>query len=426
MSRCRTRILIFAAVLGLGACATGGTGESQQLVVRGALMSKTAAPMPPDGVAVVELREGSASDGRVVAEQRIDLQGRQPPLPFALAVDRAKLAPGARYAVRGGVLERGRPAWVSDGVAVDVAASAIDVGTLEMTVVRTGAFATMYRCGDQEAVIDYTQHSMRLRVGEELYTLSLRPVRTADGAKYEAVGDPTTWFWSKGRGGTLSVKGRTYPDCVTAGEGAARPVRARGNEPGWIADIDGDRLTLLTDNGTRKLVARTSAPQVAGDTRRYTASTERGPIVLTVSERLCRDNMSGMPYPATAELTLEGRTLRGCAGEPVDLLHGPEWVVEDLGGGGIIDRSRATLDFGADGRVSGRASCNTYTGRYALSGEGMKVSDIAVTDKACAPSLMQQEQKFLAILRDAASFDFSADGALVLKAADGRTILARR
>ena len=67
--------------------------------------------------------------------------------------------------------------------------------------------------------------------------------------------------------------------------------------------------------------------------------------------------MSGMPFPFSAEVIIAGRAFRGCAGEPDTLLIGDEWVVEDIGGG-LIDRSRATLDFGVDGRLAGRASCN--------------------------------------------------------------------
>ena len=43
-------------------------------------------------------------------------------------------------------------------------------------------------------------------------------------------------------------------------------------------------------------------------------------------------------------------------------IEGIVWRAEDIGGGGIIDRSRATLTFGADGRISGSASCNHYSG----------------------------------------------------------------
>jgi putative lipoprotein len=191
----------------------------------------------------------------------------------------------------------------------------------------TRPFPTRFQCGDLVAAVDFQGERARLTIGQTDY--EMRQTRTANGARYEAVNDPTTWFWNVGRGGTLSWKGRQYPEC-----------------------------------------------------RELTAS-------------------------------------------PADL-QGVEWVVEDLNGGGIIDRSRATLVFGADGRLSGRASCNTYTAEYAASGDTVRVSNVAGTARACAPSLMAQEQRFYDALKAATRFEFRADGALVLHAGDGRRILARR
>ncbi len=107
-------------------------------------------------------------------------------------------------------------------------------------------------------------------------------------------------------------------------------------------------------------------------------------------------------------------------------LQGVEWVVEDIDGGGIIDRSRATLVFGAGGRLNGRGSCNTYTGGYVADGDTLKIADVASTMRACAPSLMHQEAKFHAVLKNVTRFEFRADGALVLHADDRRSIVARR
>ena len=433
MLRGLSGLVVLIAVMVMTGCAgdgmTGGGGAPEakagsRLLVRGELASKARVALPPDSQAIVELREVSRPDGRVVAEQRFDLQGRQLPVPFELAVDRAKLASGERYAVRGAVRSGARPAWASEAIAIDTAQAAVDVGALDLAQVRTGAFATTYQCGDRQAVIDYTQSSMRLRVGND--TFMLRQVPAASGAKFEAEGDPSTFFWSKGKGGTLSVKGKTYPECTIAGEPAARPLRATGNEPGWRLDLDGTRLSLVTDNGSRRTLATAAAPETTTDARRYAATSDRGPIGVTVQERVCRDSMSGMPFPHAVEVTVEGRTLKGCGGDPADLLKGPEWVVEDINRAGVIDRSRVTVDFGPDGRLSGRASCNSFSARYALTGETLKISNPATTRKACPPALMQQENKFLALIKSVSRFDIDPQGALVLKTVDGRTILARR
>lgn len=424
---CPFAILALCSLIGLTACANLGSGMTEdpsKLVVKGALTYKARIALPPDSHAIVELRDASRADGPVVAKQRIDLQGRQVPIPFELRVDRAKLADGKRYAVRGGVLTEGRPAWASDPVALGGISGVVDVGTLNMTPVRTGAFASTFQCGDQQATIDYTQYSMRLTVGEE--TFNLRPVPAASGAKYEAIGDATTFFWSKGRNATLVVKGKSYPECTSMSDAAPPPFRATGNEPGWRLDIEGGKMTLVTDNGARRLVTAAPPVETSADSRRYVASTDAGPLVVTIFERACTDTMSGMPHPHAVDVAFGGRTLTGCGGDPVDLLKGPEWVVEDINRTGIIDNSRMTLDFAPDGRISGRASCNMYTGRYTLTGEALTVSNTAATLRVCAPSLMQQEEKFLGVLRNVRRFDFSEDGALILRTDDSGTITARR
>jgi heat shock protein HslJ len=108
------------------------------------------------------------------------------------------------------------------------------------------------------------------------------------------------------------------------------------------------------------------------------------------------------------------------------LLRSGEWVVEDIGGAGIVDRSRVTLRFGDDGRVAGTASCNRYSGAYELTGEGLALGRMLTTKMACAPALMQQEQRFLGLLAQVRRFEIMADGALMLIAGDGRRIVARR
>lgn len=149
------------------------------------------------------------------------------------------------------------------------------------------------------------------------------------------------------------------------------------------------------------------------------------------SQPACRHRLAPPRLRAAAVLALcaaaSGCTVSsaGKAAPTASLLRGPEWVVEDLDRAGIIDRSRASLEFGPDGRLSGRTSCNTYVARYALTGEGIGVTGIVATDTTCAPALMRQEQRFLDALARTEGFELTRDGALVLHGA-GHRILARR
>jgi heat shock protein HslJ len=308
-------------------------------------------------------------------------------------------------------------------VAIDVSQRGIELGTLEMVPVRPSGFVTPLKCGDEHATVGFIgSDTADLTFGGQLYTL--RAVPSASGSRFEAPNDPGTWLWSKGDHITVSVRGKTYPECGVP-SAADEPFRARGNEPFWNLELTRDKLTFRTMDGA---TVNTPAPRpepVTGGVR-HAARTEAHQVVATVMDRPCTDNMSGMPYPSSVTVVVDGKEYRGCGGEPAALLQGKEWVVEDIDRGGIIDRSRVTLNFDAKNRVFGRAGCNTYNGGYTLTGEGLSVTSPASTMMACAESLMSQEQKFLEILGSVERFEVSDTGALILHAAKGRTITARR
>jgi heat shock protein HslJ/uncharacterized lipoprotein YbaY len=397
--------------------------RAQPLVIKGAMAYRERIALPPGASGVVELREGGGGEGRVVAEWRASLQGRQVPIAFELRVDRAKLVAGARHALRGAIVVDGGPAWVSEPVTIDSSSAAIDVGLLQLARIQPLAFASTLACGDRSVTVGHVGDTMHLRAGGQSF--ELRPVRSASGARYEAVGDPSTSFWSKGDRATVVVRGQPWPECVPA-RAPGLPYRATGNEPGWRLDITASTMTLLADYGRTHVEAPTPVAEPGDGYTRFRAPAAGAGLVATIFERRCVDTMTGMPYPAVVTVAFAGRTLTGCGGDPATLLQGAEWVVEDLRGGGVVDRSRATLAFAADGRVSGRGSCNRYTASYSLTGEGMAISKPASTMMACAPALMQQEQRFFDLLAQAQRFTIDADGALVLHAADGGTITARR
>jgi membrane-bound inhibitor of C-type lysozyme len=70
------------------------------------------------------------------------------------------------------------------------------------------------RCGDQLVTLGRVGDSLNLTAGGADYVM--HPVPAASGAKYEAAGDPTTTFWSKGDRALLVVKGKSHPECFRA------------------------------------------------------------------------------------------------------------------------------------------------------------------------------------------------------------------
>jgi heat shock protein HslJ/uncharacterized lipoprotein YbaY len=180
------------------------------ITIRGALSYRERMALPPDAMAIVEVRAGSI-EGPIVAERRINLEGKQVPLPFELGVE---LSSGKSYVARGAVFAGGLPDPAQG--------ETIDLGTILMTRPSAGAYKSTMHCGDETVVVGFSKTAMLLTVGGE--TFEMKPVSSASGAKYEAIGDPTTTFWNKGDQTMISVKGRALPEC-----GRGNPAPAQGD-----------------------------------------------------------------------------------------------------------------------------------------------------------------------------------------------------
>ena len=100
-------------------------------------------------------------------------------------------------------------------------------------------------------------------------------------------------------------------------------------------------------------------------------------------------------------------------------IAGPEWKLEDLLGGGIIDRSNVTLTLGPDGQASGSGGCNRFFGSWSVKGSALSLGKMGSTMMACDPALMNQEGKFLRSLETATTYSLTPDGALVITTTEG-------
>lgn len=94
---------------------------------------------------------------------------------------------------------------------------------------------------------------------------------------------------------------------------------------------------------------------------------------------------------------------------PSDPLADTEWLLEDLGGTGVIDNAQTTLHFDSTGRISGQGGCNRYIGRaqrQAVDGAPdseftLTIGAIASTKRLCVPALMDQENRYFQALQKA-------------------------
>jgi heat shock protein HslJ len=97
------------------------------------------------------------------------------------------------------------------------------------------------------------------------------------------------------------------------------------------------------------------------------------------------------------------------------------WTVESIGERPVIDKSPAYLEFAADDRVGGNASCNRFTGGYTLSDAQLSFGQAASTRMMCPPALMEQEGRFLEALEKVAEVKLE-NGRLALLDGDGNLL----
>ena len=202
-------------------------------------------------------------------------------------------------------------------------------------------------------------------------------------------------------------------------------LEARGNEPSWALTVTSETLTLRGMMLAEPITAATPQPAQAPDGATVYAVAGAKPLTVRVVERICTDQMTGMPFPRQVAVAVDGRTLTGCGGSTAEALRG-SWTVTAINGKAPIATAEPTLEFADEGRLSGKGSCNRFVTGVTITGESLTISQAATTMMACPQPIMDQEALFLAILTGTARCAIAADGTLTLHAGDGRTLTARR
>lgn len=101
------------------------------------------------------------------------------------------------------------------------------------------------------------------------------------------------------------------PDTLAAGASWV----AIGQEPGWRVDVrPGQQIEVIADYGEVRATLPYAAPSQSGGGLEFRQTGQATDFRLRITSGSCADSMSGQPYPAHAEMVLDGRTYRGCAG----------------------------------------------------------------------------------------------------------------
>ena len=104
-------------------------------------------------------------------------------------------------------------------------------------------------------------------------------------------------------------------------------------------------------------------------------------------------------------------------------LAGPFWNLSSLMDQELVAGSSISIQFTTDGKVSGAAGCNRYSGAYTTSGKSLEIATpLATTMMACEQAVMDQETAYLKALAEVKTFAINGDQ-LTLNNADKQAIL---
>jgi heat shock protein HslJ len=182
-------------------------------------------------------------------------------------------------------------------------------------------------------------------------------------------------------------------------------------------------LIAVTNN---KGQAQQAATVLVGDREPVKAlSIKDGKIVATVQAHATKDPLCCPSQEVVRTYELQGDALTMTAERvtaPAAALSGRTWTLAALGAPGaeklLLAGTTVTVTFGADGKLSGSAGCNSFGGGYTADGKNLAVGALASTKKYCGDitGLMDQESAFLAALASAKTYEVQGNQVVMLDA----------
>jgi heat shock protein HslJ len=209
--------------------------------------------------------------------------------------------------------------------------------------------------------------------------------------------------------------------CATAVAPApAQNYRAHGTEPFWGVTIGGGRIVYEAPDQPGMDVAAPRRRPIANGYRYVTPA-----IRIDITHVRCNDGMGDRYYADTFLVYFPGgdRPLEGCGGAtlPPETLNDTGWGIAAIDGEAIAPAETYALQF-FDGRLSGQAGCNRFSGTYAEARGTLTPGPIMSTRMACPGPRMTHERKMLRLLGGAVRIAYP-DGDTMLLTGSG--VIAR-
>lgn len=226
-----------AALTALSGCANPNA-PSEQHQLTGSLSYLSRIALAPQSVAEVTIRDTSVADGKIIAQQQINLDDQTLPIPFTLELNNHKLDTGT-YSLNALIKEQEQVSWRTAPIGVSGELSDTALGNIELQQVTESEFNSLMQCGEQRIHLAFSDEQAELRINDQ--TLNLEQVVSASGARYQAAGDPSTELWNKGDKAQLKVEGKAYPECVSD----AKAILQGGE---WqVVDLNGENVAVPAD-----------------------------------------------------------------------------------------------------------------------------------------------------------------------------------
>lgn len=409
-------LLLSAALLGL-ALPAAASDPAGWLSVPVEVAYRERIALPPGATAEAVLTAG----GREIARSSLTTAGQQLPLRLLLRVPAEAVRPGMMADLAATLRGPDDPnGW--SGLARITLDPAARERPPERLLLTRGLPRAAFTCGDVRVEVLAREGGIILRL--EGVAIPLAPADAASGARYSGdwAGQPAVFHEREGRA-LVTIGARSLPEC----EAAAAPFayRASGNEPFWQVRVTGReaRLFLLGEDTPRR--AALAQPREAAGGTLHPGISGDTPFSLAITPGPCRDTMANVSHPDRVRVTLGERVFEGCGGTLASRVTGPEWRIVEIAGEPAAGDHPVTLRFEENGRMGGRAPCNTYGGDWRLDGERLVFGRVFSTMMACPEPAMSQDLALFRILGSARDWRIGEQGELVIEG-EGGAVVARR
>lgn len=198
---------------------------------------------------------------------------------------------------------------------------------------------------------------------------------------------------------------------------------ASGSEPFWSLEVRGRGIKFMPNDGSE------------GDGGIASVLPRRQPVrngyrlvtplfTVTVRHAVCEDEAERR-YSDTVDVRTRERDYQGCGGTllPPAMLERTDWRIETIRNM-PVEGDAYMLGFN-EGRISGRAGCNRFSGPFTQRGAVLTTGPIAATRMLCPGLRMTHERSVLELLRGPVRISYPAGDVMVLTS-NGGTIRLRR